>query len=156
VADVRVRVARAEDIPGLVASSAALFAEDAGTRDPTMNVDWPHQHGHLRFTETIGDPDRLILVVDAGGEVVGHLTGVLNEGTAYRPVTIATLASLYVRPAHRSGGVGADLVRAFRDWARDRGADRVAVTAYAANTSALRFYQREGFIPHTVTLETTP
>ncbi|MFL6075941.1 MAG: GNAT family N-acetyltransferase [Mycobacteriales bacterium] len=154
--DVRVRVARVEDIPGLVASSAALFAEDAGTRDPTMNVEWPHQHGHLRFTETIGDPDRLILVADAAGEVVGHLTGALSEGTAYRPVTVATLASLYVRPTHRSGGVGADLVRAFRDWARDRGADRVAVTAYAANAAALRFYQREGFVPHTVTLETAP
>ena len=156
MAEVRIRTAGADDLPGLVASSAALFAEDAGTRDPTMNVDWPHQHGHLRFTETLSDPERLILVADAAGEVVGHLTGVLSGGTAYRPVTVATLASLYVRPAYRSGGVGADLVRRFRAWARDLGADRVAVAAYATNSGALRFYQREGFVPHTVTLETTP
>jgi GNAT superfamily N-acetyltransferase len=152
----RIREAVPEDIPDLVASSGALFAEDAGSRDPTMNLEWPRQHGHLQFTETIGDPERLILVAVEAGAVVGHLTGALTEGTAYRPITVATLTSLYVRPEHRSTGVGADLVRRFRGWARERGADRVAVVAYAANARALRFYQREGFVPHTVTLETAP
>ena len=54
-----VRRARPEDIPALVASSAALFAEDAGTRDATVDVDWPLAQGAERFAAGIDDPARL-------------------------------------------------------------------------------------------------
>jgi len=50
--------------------------------------------------------------------------------------------------------VGALLVDEFLAWARERGAPHAVVTAFAANESAQRFYERQGFASHTVTLRT--
>jgi GNAT superfamily N-acetyltransferase len=149
-----VRRARPADIPALVASSAALFAEDAGTRDAAVDINWPHEHGAERFASGVGDPTRLLLVAERDGEVIGHLAGTVADGSAMRPVKVATLLSMYVRPAHRRTRTGARLVDAFLAWAREQGAQQAQaqVTAYAANGDAIRFYGRNGFGPHSVTL----
>ncbi|MFC8427847.1 GNAT family N-acetyltransferase [Streptomyces sp. NPDC057253] len=150
--ELTVRPARPDDIPGLVASSAGLFAEDAGTRDPSVDVDWPLRHGAESFATVLADGGRLVLVVDHEGEVVGHLTGTLTEPSAVRPVRSATLNALYVRPAHRRSRVGGRLVAEFLAWAEARGATQAEVAAYAANPDAIRFYERQGFAAHAVTL----
>lgn len=146
-----VREALPEDVPGLVECSIGLFAEDAGTRDATMNIDWPKEFGTESMNAGIDDPERLVLAAVRDGRIVGHLTGRLAEPAPIRPVRVATLASMYVRPEARDGGVGSQLVAAFKEWARAKSADRIAVTAYASNESAIRFYRRNGFEPfHTV------
>lgn len=147
-----VRRARAEDIPGLVASSGGLFAEDGGTRDSSVNVDWPREYGAQSFAAALDDPARLVLVVEHDGQVVGHLTGSVTGPTEKRTVTSATLVSIYVRPEHRRARAGDRLVEEFLDWARRQGAAHAEVTAYAANTDAIRFYERGGFTAMTVTL----
>ncbi|MFD6292865.1 GNAT family N-acetyltransferase [Streptomyces sp. NPDC060205] len=147
-----VRRARPDDVPALVASSAALFAEDAGTRDPSVDISWPLAHGAERFASGLDDPARLLLVAESGGEVVGHLAGVVAEGSAMRPLKVATLLSLYVRTAHRGTRTGARLVAGFLEWAREQGAQHAEVTAYAANQDAIRFYERSGFGAYTLTL----
>ncbi len=149
---ITVRRARADDIPGLVASSTCLFAEDAGTRDPSVDADWPREHAAASFAAALDDPARLVLAADRAGAVVGHLMGSLTEPTARQPVRTATLISLYVRPAHRSSGTGARMVEAFVRWAGEQGAEHAEVTAYAANPDAVRFYERHGFAAQTVTL----
>jgi ribosomal protein S18 acetylase RimI-like enzyme len=64
----------------------------------------------------------------------------------------ARLNSLWVLPEHRGLGVGSRLVEAFLDWARERGAAYAVVSAFAANPTAIRLYEKHGFGPHTVTL----
>jgi GNAT superfamily N-acetyltransferase len=147
-----VRRARAEDMAGLVASSAGLFAEDGGTRDSSMNVDWPREHGAESFAAALDDPARLVLAVEYDGQVVGHLMGSVSGPSAKRTVTFATLVSIYVRPEHRRARAGDRLVEEFLDWARRQGAEHAEVTAYAANTDAIRFYERGGFAAMTLTL----
>jgi len=147
-----VRRARAEDIPGLVASSAGLFAEDGGTRDSSVNVDWPREHGARSFAAALEDPARLVLAVECVGQIVGHLMGSVTGPTEKRTVTSATLVSIHVRPEHRRARAGDRLVEEFLDWARRQGAEHAEVTAYAANTDAIRFYERGGFALMTVTL----
>jgi len=154
--EVRIRPASTADAAGLVESLAALFAEDAATRDSTMDADYPRSYGEQGFTELMAMPDRLVLVAEADGQVVGHLTGRIDEPTPIRPVSVATLASMYVRPAHRRHGIGARLVEQFREWARDQNARRMSVTAYTANDDAVRFYRRQGFVPYSTVLETEP
>ncbi|MEV7013863.1 GNAT family N-acetyltransferase [Streptosporangium sp. NPDC051022] len=149
-----VRPATAADLDGVVACSAALFVEDAGTRDPAVNVNWPREHGPARFAEALNDPDRLVMVADDGGRIVGHLTGSLSGPTPMRPVTVATLGSMYVQPAYRGQKIGSRLAAEFRTWAAGHGAQYAGVTAYAGNEAAIRFYQRNGFAMHSVVLET--
>jgi len=59
---------------------------------------------------------------------------------------------LYVRPEHRRAWTGARLVESFVEWAGKEGAEQAEVTAYSANTDAIRFYERHGFGPRSVTL----
>ncbi|MGV9248647.1 N-acetyltransferase family protein [Streptomyces sp. NPDC003710] len=151
--EVVVRKAQHADVEGLVACSGALFAEDAGTRDSSVNVDWPREHGGQRFTAGIDDPDRLLLVADRDGEVVGHLTGVVVQGSAMKPVRVASLVSMYVQPAYRREQIGGRLIGQFMAWAKDKGAELAEVTAYSSNTEAVRFYERNGFASKSVTLE---
>lgn len=151
---VSVRRAQPADVSGLVACSSALFAEDAGTRDPSVYLGWPREFGPERFAAGLDDPTRLLLVADCDGEIVGHLAGAAAEGSAMRPVKVATLVSMYVQPAHRRGGLGARMVAQFSSWAREVGAELAEVTAYAGNADAIRFYERNGFAGHSVTLRT--
>ncbi|MDP9849057.1 GNAT family N-acetyltransferase [Streptosporangium lutulentum] len=150
-----VRPATVADLNGIVACSSALFAEDAGTHDLTLNLNWPAEHGLTRFSKALSDPDRLMLVADDGGRIVGHLTGTLFGPTTMRPVVVATLGSIYVRPTYRGRKVGVNLVEEFRAWARHHGAQYAGVTAYAGNEAAVRFYERNGFSMRSVVLETS-
>lgn len=150
--EVIVRRARAEDVPGIVDSSARLFAEDGGPRDPSLNVDWPRLYGPEAFAATLLDPGRLLLAALCDGEVVGHLSGSMSGPSAMRPVGSATLLALYVRPRHRRARVGARLVDTFLEWAREQDAAHAEVTASAANADGIRFYERESFRPQALTL----
>ncbi|WP_367319109.1 N-acetyltransferase family protein [Streptomyces sp. HUAS ZL42] len=150
--EVMVRRARAEDIPGLVASSAGLFAEDGGTRDPSINADWPREHGAESFAAASADGARLVLVAEREGRIVGHLTGSVTGASAMRPVRSATLIGMHVRPEHRRAGAGGTLVGEFLAWAGGTGAGQVEVAAYSSNTDAIRFCERNGFAPQALTL----
>lgn len=88
-----------------------------------------------------------------GGEKVGYLAGYARAATPLRPVKVAELQSMYADEGERNRGAGGRLVEEFFAWARDRGLDRVSVSAYAANENALRFYRRFDFSDRSVSLE---
>ena len=56
-----VRPATVADLGGVVACSSALFTEDAGAHDLTLNLNWPAEHGLARFAKALSDPDRLVM-----------------------------------------------------------------------------------------------
>jgi GNAT superfamily N-acetyltransferase len=64
----------------------------------------------------------------------------------------AELVSTFVAESHRGQGLGSRMVEDFIAWGRERGAARLHVSAYAANGSAIRFYQRHGFVPLSIEL----
>lgn len=146
------RLAGSADLEGLVASSAALFAEDAGSHDTTMNLAWPGQGGRDVLAAGIDDPTRLTLVAVCDGAVVGHLLGRVEQ-PGWRSVRVATILSLFVSADHRNAGLGSGLLTRFRSWAAEVNAVALEVTAYTANEAAIRFYARHGFCRHTSTLQ---
>lgn len=151
-AEVRIRTAGPEDVSGIVSLIDALFQEDAGSRDPTMNLEWTVQEGRAYFADLLADDAAACWMAEhvPGGDVAGYLAGRLGEADSLRTVRVATLESMYVREQFRGGGVGAKLVERFLSWAREREARRALVTAYEG---AVRFYEREGFSPKNLTLE---
>ncbi|GAA1570205.1 hypothetical protein GCM10009789_24710 [Kribbella sancticallisti] len=56
-----IRPATADDLDGVVASSAALFAEDAAARDKLRNADWPAAYGAQWCSDLLADPQALVL-----------------------------------------------------------------------------------------------
>lgn len=155
--DPAVWIRRAEpvDVPSVVGLSDALFREDAGSRDPTVNLEWAVQEGRRYFADPLTDDSAACWLAESvpDGAVIGYLAGRLREGDSLRPVRVATLESMYVREGFRGRSVGARLVARFLAWAKEREALRASVTAYAANGDAVRFYEREGFSPRNLSLE---
>jgi GNAT superfamily N-acetyltransferase len=141
------------DVGALVRLSSALIREDAGIRDPCTDVGWPREHGWDHFLSLISWEDALCLLAKSGGVPVGYLAGYVGETTTVRPLNVAELQSMFVRARDRGRGVGSALVAEFLSWAGCPAAERVAVTAYASNGDALRFYARRGFRPRSTTLE---
>jgi aminoglycoside 6'-N-acetyltransferase len=88
------------------------------------------------------------LLAEVDGRVVGMIELWLqtpeDEGSARRPVTRADFG-ISVAPDWQDRGLGTALVRAAESWARERGATRMQLHVTAANTGAVRFYERLGY-----------
>jgi ribosomal protein S18 acetylase RimI-like enzyme len=151
--DIDIRRAGPADIPGIVALSAALFAEDGATRDRLRNAGWPRDNGRAWIEGLLGTPEALVLVAaDPDGNAIGYLVGQFYAISAMWTGARTELIRTYVSPGQRGLNVGGRLVEAFFAWSREQGAERFQVTAYAANESAIRFYRRHGFAPLSVEL----
>jgi GNAT superfamily N-acetyltransferase len=150
--DIEIRPATLEDLDGLAKDSAELFAEDGVTRDRLRDPQWPRDNDQARLTGLIAAPDALVLVAIEDGIVVGHLVGTFSPASTMWTAARAELVSTHVAVPHRGQGIGGRLVEDFIAWSRERGAARLHVSAYAANSSAIRFYQRYGFVPLSIDL----
>lgn len=146
-----VTTASHDDIDALVASVAGLFVEDGARHDSLMDVGWPAREGAAYYSALIGDQTCLVTLARQDSQVIGHLIGRLSEPGALRTGRIAVLESMRVTPAARGTGVGSLLVENFLAWGRDHDAAQASVTAFAANRTAQRFYERHGFVAKSVT-----
>lgn len=150
---IRIDVATIEDAKAFLASSVALVATDAGCYDPdATDVDWAARSGETYVAGALSG-DSVVLLARDDEAVVGHLVGRLTGPSSVHPICGAELESIHVYPDHRSRGIGSLLVDAFLTWATEHGAERATVTAYSANTAALRFYSRHGFATRSVILD---
>jgi GNAT superfamily N-acetyltransferase len=156
MATVTVNAATRDDIDALVVSVAGLFREDAGQHDSLMDLDWPAREGAAYYSGLMTDRGCLLVLARDGDRVIGHLVGKLSEPSSIQVQRVAILESMRVNPASRRAGVGSLLVQHFLTWARECGAQQASVTAYAANATAQRFYERHGFAPKSVTSRATP
>jgi GNAT superfamily N-acetyltransferase len=59
---------------------------------------------------------------------------------------------MFILQPYRGQGVGTALAQQFRQWSETHGAEFITVTAYAANETAVHFYQSLGFTPKLITL----
>ncbi|WP_226010596.1 GNAT family N-acetyltransferase [Halomicrobium salinisoli] len=115
-----IREGRPEDLPALRAVQSATLAEP-----------WPD------LLETAVDGPPLVLVCDRGGPV--------GYALAVPDVPVTYVAELAVAPDSQGEGVGTDLVTALFDRLRERGVERVRLTARAVDEGVHDFYEGLGF-----------
>ena len=87
-----------------------------------------------------------VLVARDGDVPIGFLA-LYQSYALYTEGIYVTIPEFYVRPAHRSKGVGAALLERARQYGQSRGWRRLEVTTppLPEFDRALAFYQREGF-----------
>jgi predicted N-acetyltransferase YhbS len=99
--------------------------------------------------------DRLVLVAQLGGAVVGCLsTSVMR--VLHRPAPVGRISMLVVDAAVRGRGIGAELVRAAERALTAGGCGLVEVTSNLSRTEAHRFYEQLGYERTSVRLAREP
>jgi ribosomal protein S18 acetylase RimI-like enzyme len=92
-----------------------------------------------RLKDMLDDDDKLLLVAEREGQVVGFTDSVVTgEGTA-------ELLWLHVDPDYRSEDVGRQLFEATRERLESKGAASVHGRVLADNAGGNAFYERQGF-----------
>jgi putative acetyltransferase len=134
-ARVVVRRARDQDLDRLV----ELFAEVAAEgRWIGAELPLDRERRRRRFSEAMHDERAVLLVAEAGGQLVGQLDMELAR------YGVADLGML-VADGWRGQGLGTALLRAGIDWARGAGAHKVALQVWPHNDAAIALYEKHGF-----------
>jgi GNAT superfamily N-acetyltransferase len=104
---------------------------------------WDERRAEVALRQAIESHDACVLVADDAGELIGLCTAyqdIHSVRFGYR----AWVEDLAVHPDRRSEGVGAALLAAAREWARERGAVHLELDSAESRADAHRFYEREG------------
>ncbi|MCK2242380.1 MULTISPECIES: GNAT family N-acetyltransferase [unclassified Crossiella] len=133
------RRAVATDVPAIV----AMLADDklgAGRERPG-------DPAYLTAFQAIdADPNQLLLVAEAGGEVAGTLQLTFIPGLSRLGMSRALIEAVRVSTHQRGGGLGQRMVEFAIAEARRRGCGLVQLTTDASREHAHRFYERLGFV----------
>jgi len=136
-----VRRADPGDAAELVALASAVGGEPGGwlISDST----WRSVSDERRYLRAIRrHPDAAVLVAEMRGRIVGRLSLARDPHPASRHV--ADLG-LMVAAAHRRRGVGAALLRAAEEWARNAGVAKLELHVFPHNEAAIRLYEASGY-----------
>jgi len=101
------------------------------------------------FETALADDAHALHVAERSGHLVGyaHVVHASRQELA-PPMPQAELLRLYVQEPFTGRGLGARLLRAAEDAARDGGASVLWLTPWVHNTRALGFYARQGYADH--------
>ncbi len=101
------------------------------------------ERGRAGFKYAVHDRDADILLAAEGDLVVG-LASVYADILSIRYGPRCWLQDLVVTASHRGRGIGAQLLDATSNWARDRGCTHLELGSGAGGADAHRFYVSQG------------
>jgi GNAT superfamily N-acetyltransferase len=141
--DVVLRRAAAGDLPALVDLLAAdqLGATRDGVRTPEDLAAY-----QAAFRSIDADPAHLLLVAQAGEQVVGTMQLSFLPGLARRGALRAQIEAVRVSDDWRGQGLGSAMLTWAIEESRRRGCALVQLTTDKTRASAHRFYERHGFL----------
>jgi aminoglycoside 6'-N-acetyltransferase len=117
-----------------VAKDAEKLAQIA--REPAIARWW----GELDIEDFIDTDD--VFVIDVDGEVVGAIQFDEEEDPMYRHAGM----DIFLAPSHHGRGLGSEAIRVLARYLyNERGHHRLTIDPAAANTTAIRTYERVGF-----------
>lgn len=129
------------DLPFIV----RLLAEDAvvETEDRADEPYHPRYVAALRELEA--DPAQMMMVAVLDGETVGTIQLTFIPGIARLGMKRCLVEAVHIAPAHRSKGLGSQMIQWAIAQARQSGCGLVQLTSNKQRQDAHRFYERLGF-----------
>ena len=113
--------------------------------------------GAAKFRQWMGqaltDSQRILLVVELSGKVVGFGHGLLKQSPPpMQPRLGGFVTDFLISAAVREKGLGSQLLTTLEDWFVKKGAEEITLTSALKNRPALAFWVRKGFDHWTSTL----
>ncbi len=137
-----VRIARAEDVPHII----AMLADDplGAAREDLSAAGLEKYLG--AFAHIAGDPFQELVVAESGGRIIGTLMLSFLHGLSRGGMTRAQIEAVRVASPARGSGLGSQLITWAVERARARGCGLVQLTTDKQRTRAHAFYERLGFV----------
>jgi GNAT superfamily N-acetyltransferase len=96
-------------------------------------------------------PHIQLVVAELDGELIGSGYARIESSKIYlKHQQHAYLGFMYVLPQHRGKGVNKIVINALKEWAGSRGITELRLEVYYKNTSAIKAYEKVGFISHMI------
>ncbi|MGF1543772.1 MAG: GNAT family N-acetyltransferase [Parvularculaceae bacterium] len=141
------RACSAADAPALSLIGQATFLDAFAGR-----LDGRDVVAHCRAVHDVASYETL-LADGAAAWLVERADAPVGYAVAIQPPDLpvetsaddAQLLRIYLLPSARGRGHGARLMAVVRDWARERGAERLFVGVFRGDADAIGFYERSGF-----------
>jgi GNAT superfamily N-acetyltransferase len=137
------RRAEAGDIPAVV---GLLAADQLGATRDGVNTAQDLAAYQLAFRAIDADPAHVLVVAQAGQQLVATMQLSFIPGLARRGALRAQIEAVRVHESCRGRGLGAAMLGWAIEEARRRGCGLVQLTTDKARRDAHRFYERLGFV----------
>lgn len=136
---IRIRKARASDLPALTALYAELHLDDYDYRPPTARA------MRTAFAGVANNRDHQLLVAANAGKIVGSLHVMIFRHLGHGLHPAAIVENVVVSAAQRSRGIGEMLIGEAVRIAQRRGCYKLSLTTNVKRARAHRFYERLGW-----------
>jgi GNAT superfamily N-acetyltransferase len=148
---VKVRQASPHDIPQLI----TLFQElERMQRDWRVFTPRPGFYDEVarRFRDAMVAEDRLVIVAEDEGEVVGMAYAESRVPSRFSDERALELSGVVVRSGHRGRGAGRELVAEAARFAKEKGVGYLELKSFWPNKESIAFWRALGFNPRVVQL----
>jgi ribosomal protein S18 acetylase RimI-like enzyme len=139
--DLQVRDAQPDDLPALI----AMLVDDSIGRQYESESDEARAGYAAAFDAILASDSNDLIVAVSDGVVAGMLQITYSPGLNRRGSWRATIESVRVRRDRQRRGIGAALMHAAVERARQHRCGIVQLTAHSSRTGARRFYESLGF-----------
>ena len=143
-----VRFARKEDYEAINALRAPVCALHSNGYPALFKPVFAKDHQE-RVLKMMEDPEQDVLVAEENGQLLGFamVEYIKREETnSMYAVHEAHVVEIGVDETSQGKGIGAALIQAVKDAAKVRGCRSVQLDVWEFNKSALRFYEKLGFV----------
>ncbi|WKA46915.1 GNAT family N-acetyltransferase [Geobacillus zalihae] len=139
-----IRTAWPEDAERIVAFVKAVTAEALYLLTTEAEVTVTEDQQRQWLQKMADDPGKLALLAEHDGEMIGFLD--FHNGNKRRTKHQGSFG-MSVKNGFRGQGIGAALLAALLDWAKENPLiEKVCLEVVADNTNAIRLYQKFGFV----------
>ena len=134
-----IREATRADLPELVRLYSELSLDDP--REDPAELE-RYEAAFAAISEAGGHH---VLVAESEGRLVGSATVIIEPNLTYKGTPFALIENVVVTRNARGSGIGAQIINACIEIARDAGCYKVTLTSNKRRTEAHAFYERLGF-----------
>jgi ribosomal protein S18 acetylase RimI-like enzyme len=96
----------------------------------------------------VTSPDAEVIVAEQDGELIGSGYAHIIDSKSYlKHQKHAHMGFMYVKPGHRGRGINKMIMETLQQWVLSKDVNEFRLEVYHNNPSAIRAYQKIGFMP---------
>ena len=153
IMNIQIRQANTKDIEKIQKLNKELFIHDSAF-DKTLNIDWPlSEKGHEYFRDLISKDGNVCFIAEDETNPVGYVA--CSTKDTCNTDKWLELENMEIVEEYRKNGIGSKLIDEVKKWAKEKGFQKMYVSAYFGNTNAISFYKKNGFSEYDLGLSMT-